>query len=324
MIINKLFWQKYRPKSVDGMILLPRIEKLLLKDGDFIISGNLLFAGSSSGTGKSSMANLLAGKHAKKINASYNSSVEDLKDDVTDFCRMVSDSIFDDDYDPNKPQMKFVYLDEFDGVSAKYQEALRGFIEDNSDRVRFIATCNNLSKISPAMQSRFNVINFDPQTMEEQRWLKEQYLERLELICEKEKIDLDAQELNAIINTSFPDLRAAISRLQVIKDAGKTAKIKDNLYEEFYKFIFGKSDPAATYEWVMNNFGDKVEGALKMCGRPLSEYITQYKPEHINKLPKLVPKVNEYCNDLQIAMDPVCHVLACVYVIQEIINTKQN
>ena len=96
MIIEKLFWEKYRPKSIGAMILLPRIEKQVTKDDEFVITGNLLFTGSSSGTGKSSLANLIAGKHALKINASYNSSVEDLKENVMDFCRQVGDGIFDD------------------------------------------------------------------------------------------------------------------------------------------------------------------------------------------------------------------------------------
>lgn len=322
MIVNKLFWQKYRPKSIQAMILLPRIEKQIIKDDDFVISGNLLFTGSSSGTGKSSLANLIAGKSALKINASYNSSVEDLRDEVMDYCRQVSDSVFDVDYDPKKPQMKFVYLDEFDGVSAKYQEALRGFIEEHSDRVRFIATCNNLSKISPAMQSRFNIISFDPQTLDEQKWLKDQYIERLELICQKEKINLDQQELGAIINTSFPDLRSAINRLQVIQSAGKTAKIKNDIYDEFYKFIFNKNEPDKVFEWVLSNFGDKVDVGIKMCGLPLTKYIIQYKPEYIGKLPKIAPKVNEYMNELSGAMDPVCHILSCIYDVQSILQTK--
>lgn len=323
MIVQKLFWQKYRPKNVAGMILLPRIEKQVIKDGEFLVSGNMLFASNSSGTGKTSLARLIAGKSALVINASYNSSVEDLKEQVMDYCRQVGDNIFDENYDPTKPNFKFVLLDEFDGVSQKYQEALRGFIEDHSDRVRIIATCNNLSKVSSAMLSRFTtVINFDPQTLEEQKWLKNEYLERLQLICEKENIDLDAQELMAVINSSFPDLRACINRLQVIHDSGKEAKIKDTLNEEFFKFIFGKIEPEKTYEWVMNNFGDKVDAAFKMCGRPLAEYIIQYKTEYIKILPKLVPMVTRYSNDLQLSMDPVCQILSCIYDIQTLINTK--
>ena len=167
MIVNKLFWKKYRPKNIEGMILLPRIKKEVINDnGEIIIDNNLLFV-SGPGLGKSSLAELIIPKRALVINASYNSSVENLKEEVTDYCRMVGNNIFDDNYNPNEKQWKFVYLNEFDGVSQKYQEALKGFIEENVERVRFIATCNNINKLSPEIRSRFTEINFEPQNSEE-------------------------------------------------------------------------------------------------------------------------------------------------------------
>lgn len=322
MIVNKLFWQKYRPKNIDGMILLPRIEKEVVNDnGDIVIDNNLLLV-SGPGMGKSSLAELLIPKGALVINASYNSSVEDLKEEVMDYCKQVGNNIFDDDYNPNEKQWKFVYLNEFDGVSQKYQEALRSFIEENVDRVRFIATCNNINKLSDAIRSRFTEINFEPQNSEERDWLMNQYVERAKLIADKNKIELSAEQLDNIVRLSFPDLRTIMNQLQRISKTNNVTESIKGLNIDFFDMIFNKSTPDITYNWVITNYGDKIEPLLKLCGRYLSEYIMQYKPEFISKIPKIMPKVTYYSNELQNTIDPLVLGLACIYEIQEIINNK--
>jgi replication-associated recombination protein RarA len=325
MIVNKLFWQKYRPKNVDGMILLPRIKKELInEEGELIINGNYLFNG-GPGTGKSSLAELIIPKGSLVINASYNSSVEDLKETVTDYCKQVGNNIFDEDYNPNEKQWKFVYLNEFDGVSQKYQEALKAFIEEHVDRVRFIATCNNINKLSDEILSRFNVINFDPENAKERDYLLEEYKERAKLVIDKNKINLSEHQLNNLIKISFPDLRTILNQLQRISMASEKSTIEESikgLNIDFFNLIFDKQTPELTYNWVMSNYGDKVEPLLKLCGRYLAEYIMQYKPEMNNKIPKIMPIVTNYSNQLQNTIDPVVLVLACIYNIQEIIQNK--
>lgn len=309
---------KYRPKSIAAMILLPRIQRELLnKDGEIELSGNYLFSG-SSGNGKTSLASVIVPDGALTVNASYNSSIDDLRDTVVDYCRTAD--IFNtttiDGY-------KIVYLDEFDGVSSKYQDALRGFIEEYSGRVRFIATCNNISKISPAMLSRFNVIKFDPETLEEIDFLKTGYLERCELIKEKNNLNVSEEQLKSIINITFPDLRSVMNTLQIIEKIGGYNKMTtSNINVDLYNIVFGQIKEDKTYAWVIENFGDNVENLLKMCGRPLSSYIFEQKPEYTTRVPKLLKVVNEHLNELPTTPDPVVLALSCVYCIQEIINSK--
>ena len=321
MIIKKLYTEKYRPKHIDAMILLPRIQKELLNaDGEIELSGNLLLVSSASGTGKTSLANVLVPDGALKVNASYNSSVEDLKDTVIDFCRTAD--IFGSS---TINGYKIVYLDEFDGTSAKYQEALRGFIEEYSDRIRFIATANTLAKISPAMLSRFTVIKFDPENQEEIDFLKDAYLERAELIKEKNNLIVTEDQLKYIINNSFPDLRSVFNVLQNIEKTGSYAKginLQKNVNTDLYGIIFGHIKEEKTYAWVIENFGDKVENLLKICGRPLASYIFDSKSEYTSKVPRIMKVVNEHLNQLLTTPDPVVLALSCVYSIQEIINNK--
>lgn len=318
MIVKKLYWNKYRPKNIDGMILLPRIQdELLDNDGNIVLSGNYLFTG-TSGIGKTTLAKIIVPEGALIVNASYNSSVEDLKDVVIDYCR-TSDIFGDSTIDG----YKIVFLDEFDGVSQKYQEALRAFIEEYSDRIRFIATCNNLTKISSAMQSRFNVIKFDPINNEEVQYLKDGYLERCELIVEKNELNVSTEQLKSIINLTFPDLRNTFKILQKIEKTGKySTELNSGLNLDLFEIIFGQINPEKTYNWVIENYGDNVEGLLKMCARPLSEYIFLQENKHVSKVPKIMKIVATYTSNLSACVDPVIQALSCIYEIQEIINTK--
>ena len=326
MIVNKLFWQKYRPKNIDALILLPRIKNQLFDENEnLVINNNLLLIG-GPGEGKGCLAEIIIPKGSLVINASYNSSVEDLKETVNDYCRMVGNNIFDEDYDPQgKNKFKFVYLNEFDGVSKQYQEALRAYMEDNADRIRFIATCNNISKLSDPVRSRFTEINFDPKNAEEKEWLLEQYIERAQLICEKNKIEISEVELKSIVNINFPDLRSTMNVLQQLtmkKGPENISSLVKSLNLDFFNLIFDKQTPEVTYDWVMSNYGDKVEPLLKLCGRYLAEYIIQNKADKIGKIPKIMTIVCNYSNQLFMAIDPLVLALACIYEIQEAINQK--
>lgn len=318
MIIKKLYTEKYRPKNIEGMILLPRIEKQLLdNEGNVVLSGNYLFTG-IQGTGKTSLTNVIVPEGALKVNASYNSSVDDLKDVVIDYCRtadIFSNSTIDG--------FKIVYLDEFDGVSGKYQEALRGFIEEYSDRIRFIATCNNVSKITGPMLSRFNVINFDPQNNDESEFLKEGYLERALLVKEKNKLNVSDEQIKSIINISFPDFRSVLNALQQIEKIGGYDKnVSSSINVDLYNIIFSTIQEDKTFDWVIQNFGDRVENLLKMCGRPLAYYIFQAEKQYSSKVPKLMKIVNEHLSQLTSTPDPVVLALSCVFEIQTLIKTK--
>lgn len=316
MIIKKLYWEKYRPKTIEAMILLPRIRKELLDDKDeLVLSGNYIFTG-TSGIGKTSLANVIVPKGALKVNASYNSSIDDLRDTVIEYCRTAD--IFDDSMING---YKIVYLDEFDGVSAKYQDALRGFIEEFSDRIRFIATSNSIVKITNAIQSRFNIINFDPQNEEETNYLKDEYLIRCKLIRDKNNLNVSDEQLCSIINTTFPDLRSVMNILQNIEKTGSYDKgLISGINVDLYNILFGDIKEEKTYAWVIENYGDKVESLLKQCGRPLCKYIFDNKQEYINKVPKLIHIVNDHLNELNNTPDPVVLALSCIYTIQETIK----
>lgn len=315
-IIKKLYWARYRPKNVEGMILLDRVKKELFdENNNLVLNGNYLFTG-TPGLGKSSLAKVIIPKGALVVNASYNSSVEDLKEQVIDFCRtgdIFGDSTIDG--------IKIVYLDEFDGVSQKYQEVLRGFIEEYENRVRFIATCNNINKISGPMLSRFNVIKFDPENENEVKYLKNEYFERCLLIKEKNNLNIDDEQIKSLININFPDLRSIFNTLQRVEKLGSYSKnVNSSINVDLYNILFSKIDTEKTYNWVIENFGDNVENLIKSCSRPLCEYIMKEKNEYINRIPRIMKIAANYSSSLQTCIDPMVLALSIIYEIQEIIN----
>ncbi len=55
-----------------------------------------------------------------------------------------------------------IIVDEADGLTPAAQDALRGIMEEYADNVIYIFTCNEISKIKPAIQSRCLVYEFKP------------------------------------------------------------------------------------------------------------------------------------------------------------------
>lgn len=316
---KKIFKSKYRPTKIELMALLPRIKDELYDSSTktLKLNNSYIFAG-TPGIGKTTLAKIITPKGALIINASLNSSVEDLKDTVMEYCR--TGSMFNDD---TINGYKIVYFDEFDGVSQKYQEALKTFMEDFEDRVIFIATVNNLSKLSDAIKSRFTVINFDPENEDEVKFLKNEYLERCLAITEIEEININEDQITSLININFPDLRSVYNTLQRVKNTGQYLKEHNSgLNVDFYNLVFTKQSTEKTYDWVISNYGDNVENLVKLCGRPLCRYIMQEEKNHIAKVPAITKLFTEYSTQLSNTPDPLVLAISFIYEIKNVLGTN--
>lgn len=102
---------------------------------------------------------------------------------------------------------KIVILDESDAMTNDAQTALRRIMEIYARNIRFILTCNYSNKIIEPIQSRTVVFRFNPLN-------REDIINRLTEIANKEKVEYTSDGLEAIYEVSGGDMRKAINLLQ--------------------------------------------------------------------------------------------------------------
>jgi len=209
--MNSLWTEKYRPPGIDGYVFKDlkqkkQIEKWI-KDGSL---PHCLFSG-SPGTGKSTLVKLLLNElgvdpfDILEVNASADNGVDYIRDKVTNF----SDTM-------GVGNMKYIFLDEADGLTPQGQNALRGTIEKRSDSVRFLLTCNSPHKIIDAIKSRCETGRMHIENLD-----TSEFYMRLVNVLDKEMVEIDPDALETIVQKTYPDLRRGISMIQANSFDGK-------------------------------------------------------------------------------------------------------
>jgi len=305
MSVNKLLlWEKWRPKTIDDIILLPRIRKEL-ESG---VNQHYIFHG-HYGTGKTSLARILIGRYSKEtpyleLNCSMDTSIDVLRTEIDNFCK------FTPMMDTNS-DIKYVFLDEFERVSANFQDAFKAFIERYNRNVRFIITTNHINKISDGLKSRIKQIGFDCQGVEEEKYLKQEIYKKItNEILPKEESEIPKEDLVNIITKKFPDFRSVLVEVQSYLETGSisdgtgnvSAKVKLELYNALYEDL----DFEKTYHFLMSNFGaEKIDVMIKLLGKPFIDWCITDKKESVNKLFETAYVIADYTSKLEGATDPL-------------------
>lgn len=165
------------------------------------------------GTGKTSTilaaARQLFGDSFKdrvlELNASDDRGIQVIRTKVKDFAH-VKVSATRPDGRPCPP-FKIVILDEADAMTHAAQAALRRTMEKETRSTRFCLVCNYVSRIIEPITSRCTKFRFTPLG-------HDKIIERLQLICKEEKLAIDDDALEMIVETSAGDMRKAITTLQ--------------------------------------------------------------------------------------------------------------
>ena len=324
MIKDKLFWEKYRPNSLKKesgkikMFLLKRIEDFV-KEG---IQTNLLFYG-SAGLGKTTISKILTeNTNFLKINCSIENGIDTVRTKIEDHCTTYG-------LLGNKG-IKVVWLEEFDGTSKQFREGLRGFIEEHSDNVRFIATANSLSKFyrdesGKAILSRFNVVNFDPLNSDETEFIKKSQLLFLKSVSKAEDITIDDSILKEMINMNFPDFRSTMQDLQELSIVGNYELVKEQKNTtnvELYDFILNGSNAVEeNYYLVLDSYRGKADLLLKILGRPFFKYMLQKDESFAFKnAQRFVKLCKEYNAEFDQTLDPEMHLVSFITELKDIIK----
>lgn len=205
---NYVWYEKYRPRSLDHLVLEDNVRSALSK---YIADQNfphLLFYG-SAGSGKTTIAKILTSAipcSVLTLNASgKDRSIETMRTDVVNFARSMP---------PRGTKLKVVFLDEADGISAEAQKALKNTIETYSDTCRFILTSNHANRIIDPIRSRCTAYAF-------QQFSKEQAFAMCKGILTAENITVaNDRDIHTIIDHCYPDIRSLMNTLQMCSISG--------------------------------------------------------------------------------------------------------
>ena len=317
-ISNLLLWEKWRPRKIEDIILPDRVRRHF-ENG---LNKNYIFYG-NYGTGKTSLARILVGKYSKdkafiELNSSLYTSIDVLRSEIEKFCKTVP--MFDVE-DP----IKYVFLDEFERVSVQYQDAMKAFIEQYHNNVRFVLTTNHFNKISDGIKSRFSSINFDTQDHVEEKQVKMDIYKRIIEVSQKEDIKIEKDQLIGLINKKFPDIRSMFVDLQNLKDTGDISSVSsgvnNKLKTDTYSLIYDKSaDYEKIYHFLMSSYGpEKIDTLFNILGKNFIEYsISENK--NIDKLFECNYVISDYRNKLDSQTDPLILGMTVIGKFRDILN----
>jgi replication factor C small subunit len=218
-----MWTEKYRPKKLDDIIYQEDIVKTikeLVKEREL---PHMLFAG-PAGVGKTTVAlcivNELFGEDWRdnplfqdkvlQLNASDERGIKTVREKVKNLIEWrspVGDKV-------NTQLFKIIILDEADEMTSEAQTALRRMMEVGAETTRFIIICNYLSQIIEPIQSRCVVIRFT-------RIPKDDVIEHLKTICNKEKVKFEDKALERVYEATEGDLRHAINVIQAASGMGQ-------------------------------------------------------------------------------------------------------
>lgn len=291
--MKELWTEKYRPRTLDGYVFKDEATKAQIeqwtKEGSI---PHLMFSG-SAGVGKTTLAkiliNLLNVEDTDVLFA--NGSKEGRKiewvDKLIGFCQTMPFGEF-----------KVVIIDEADYLNAQsVQPAMRNLMEQYSQTVRFILTCNYPNKIIPPLHSRCQKIHIERTDIDE-------FTARVATILVEENVDFELDTLDTFVKATYPDLRKCINNVQmnsiggVLKREESSNDSQDYRIEMVELFKIGKISEARKlvcsqarpeemediYRWLYDNveiFGDEArqEKAILTIKQGLVDHSLVMDPE---------------------------------------------
>ncbi|GGM59263.1 replication factor C small subunit [Halarchaeum rubridurum] len=247
--------EKYRPETLDDIVGHEDVVSRLRSYVDEDDLPNLLFAG-PAGTGKTTAATAIARElygddwqeNFLELNASDERGIDVVRDRIKNFARA---SFGGYDY-------RVIFLDEADALTSDAQSALRRTMEQFSNNVRFVLSCNYSSQIIDPIQSRCAVFRF--------AGLKDEAVaERVRHVAEVEGVDYTEDGVDALVYAADGDMRRAINALQAAAATGEAVT------EETVYAITSTARPEEIEEMVT----EAIDGDFVAARATLDDLLTE-------------------------------------------------
>jgi len=247
--------EKYRPQHLDAVVgqddIVERLQSYVTRNE----LPHLLFSG-RAGIGKTTSAVAIArelygdqwNENFLELNASDERGIDVVRDRIKEFARS---SFGGFDY-------RIIFLDEADSLTSDAQSALRRTMEQFSNNVRFILSCNYSSKIIDPIQSRCAVFRFAPVDDDAVATYARE-------IAAEEEIELTDAGCEALVYAADGDMRTAINGLQAAAITG------DVVDEEALYTITSTARPEEIEEMVST----ALEGNFLAARSKLDEFLTE-------------------------------------------------
>ena len=215
--MKELWVEKYRPSTVDGYVFVDDAQREQVAQWIRDESIPHLMLSGGAGTGKTTLAKLLINElgvdeyDVMYANGSKEARKMEWVDKLISFCQTMPFGKF-----------KVVLIDEADYMNPhSVQPALRNLMEDYSQTVRFVLTCNYPNKIIAPLHSRcqgFHVTKTD----------HTEFTARVATVLVTEGVEFDLDTLDSYISSTYPDLRKCLNLVQQNSTTNKLIKPSEN------------------------------------------------------------------------------------------------
>lgn len=215
--MKQLWVEQYRPKTLDGYVFVDEAQRDQV--ASWIKSGtipHLMFHG-GPGTGKTTLAKMLINElgidpyDVLEANGSKEARKVEWVDKLISFCQTMPYGNF-----------KVVLIDEADYMNpTSVQPALRNLMEEYSDTVRFILTCNYPNKLLPPIHSRCQTLHIHKADHTE-------FTARVATVLVTENVQFELDTLDSYVRATYPDLRKCLNLVQQNSTEGTLRNPKES------------------------------------------------------------------------------------------------
>ncbi|MFX0175315.1 MAG: replication factor C small subunit [Candidatus Hodarchaeota archaeon] len=256
---NRPWVEKYRPRILDEIVNQKAIIQRLMQFIKDKSMPHLIFAG-PAGTGKTTSAlAMVRGLYGRKmapnstyleLNASDARGIDVIRTFIKDFAKARP---------PFDIPFKILILDEADNMTSPAQQALRRTMEKYTKNCRMILICNYSNKIIPPIQSRCVVFRFAPLSDDDIK-------ERIKYVAKQEKISIQPDGLNGLVNVSRGDCRRAINYLQ------SCGTISSKIDQDLVFRVAGEVPPEKVKEILHTALAGKLQFSIKLLNDINKDY----------------------------------------------------